>query len=407
MDEVRPRQYNDATFKVKTLDDDLDIKSVKDIDESELQSYLMGEPVPNLDDLEGEEIQANDEDDDNIPSVKETKPSPKKPEKKEKQKPKEEDTTEEDLDDYLNEIPDERRKGKEKVKETEQSDDDEESIFTTLNRDLVKAGIFSSEDDVEDADGFKQKFVEEMNKGANAMLSQYLSKYGPEYQEAFNQIFVNGVPPETYFKHVERVNDLEGMDLKDTDNQERLLRAYYKQNKYSSERINKKIENLKDSGYMEEEAEAVHEIMMAEERERLDEEAKAAQEEAEQREINRQNYKATINKMLNDKVKARSFDGIPVDPRIAGKIYHNLTAGTWKLPDGRLITEFDKTIMELDMPENFEKKLKLAFLLEKGLDLSDVKKEAVRKETGDTFEGLQRKKKRKEIPSAEQFKSFF
>lgn len=403
MDEVRPRQYSD-TIKVKTLGDDLDIKDVQSINESELQSYLMGDPVPDINDLDEGEIQkidkkappsTDDDPDDDIPSVS-------------KKAKKQEDVSEGEVEEYLNEdIPD---KPKKKTKEPDaklDNQEEDENIFATLNRDLVKAGIFSEEDDVEDVAGFKDKFVREIQRNADNMLGQFLSQHGPEYQAAFDAIFVKGMAPESYFRHVDVIDDLEGMDLKSTDNQERLLKTYYKSQKYSPSAIAKKLENLKDSGFMEDEASAVHEIMVNDERERLDVEVREAEQEARRRQINRENYKASINKMLSDKVKTKSFDGIPVDPRVAGKIYHNLTADAYKLPDGRLITEFDKMIMELDMPENFEKKLKLAFLLEKGLDLSDIQKQAIKNETEETFQGLQRKKSKKEIPSVSPSRSFF
>lgn len=393
MDEVRPRQYNDVTVKVKTLGDDLDIKDVKSIDESELQSYLMGDPVVGNDDPsdELEPVVEEDAEEGEIPSVRSKKPSTKKV-----------DPGEDDVEEYL-----EERQPKKEAKPPVVADEDEENIFATLNRDLYKAGIFSEEEEVADAAAFKDKFIKEINRGANNVLSSYLSQHGPEYQDAFDAIFVNGVPPETYFRQVEVIDDLEGMDLKSVDNQERLLRSYYKQEGYSSERINKKLENLKDSGFMEDEAEGAHEIMVNKERKRLEEEIKIAEQESKRREYNKQNYRASINKLLGDKLKAKTFDGIPVDQRTAGKIYYNLTADAYVLPDGRHITEFDKMVMELDKPENFEKKLKLAFLLEKGLDLSDIKKEAIKHETEETFEGLQRKKKKKEIPSSSQMRSFF
>lgn len=405
MDEVRPRQYETETVNINTVGDDLDLGNIKTIDESDLQSFLMGDPVPELDESEGTEIrkvrEKGVEDPDEIPSVR-----------KDKSKEKVPPVSRDEVNDYLenDEIPD-ARTNKEKAKPQDsqsQDDSEEENIFTTLNRDLVKAGIFSDdEDEVGDADSFKNKFVREIQRGANNVVNQFLSQHGPEYREAFDAIFVKGMSPEAYFRQIDVIDNLESLDLKSVDNQERLVKSYYQSQRYSSEKINKKIENLKDSGFLEDEAEAVYEVMLEQEKERLENDVKAAQEDSRRREINRQNYKATIGRLLDDKVRSKSFDGIPVDPKIAGKIYHNLTVDAYELPDGRLITEFDKMIMELDRPDNFERKLKLAFLLEKGLDLSDIKKEAIKSETNDTFAGLQRKKKKKDIPSSDQLRSFF
>jgi hypothetical protein len=396
------RRYDTTeTINIGSLRDDFRVKDIQEINENELQSFLTGEPAPEVEEDDIDDItrvnpkkkveEPEDEEDDSIPSVRKEKKKAKEP-------------SEEDVDDFLTE--EEKVASKKKSKKAEE--DNEESVFTTITRDLVKHGIFSEEEeDINDAEGFKNRFVKEMHKGANSILDQFLSQHGPEYREAFESIFVNGVNPETYFRHVERIDNLQELDLKSVDNQERILRNFYKSKGFSVEKVDKKIEGLKNLGDLEDEAAAVHEILLKEETESLEEERERAQIEAQRREQNKQNYRSSIQRILSDKIKAKSFDGIPVDPATANKVYSSLTQDAYRLPDGRLITEFDKAIIELDKPENFEKKLKLALLLNNNLDLSKIKSAVIKNENNEIFEGLQRKRAKKEIPGSDSFKSFF
>lgn len=400
MDEVSAgeRRYDTTqTIDINTLSDNFSVKDIKEINESELQNFLIGDPVPEVDaDEDITRVQKKQppktEDEDDIPPVKKKKTPP--------------PVDEDDIDDFL--TKEKETKDTDTDKDRKKPSVDEENIFATLNRDLMKNGIFSEdEEEIKDAEGFKNRFVREMNKGAQNVLDQFLSQHGPEYRDAFESIFVNGVSPETYFKQIERIENLEDMDLKNVDNQERVLRNFYKSKGFSEEKVSKKIENLKNYGEIEEEAQAVHEILLKEETERLEEEREKATIESARRQQNKQHYRSTIQRILSDKIKAKSFDGIPLDQNVANKVYKQVTEDAWTLPDGRLITDFDKTIMELDKPENFEKKLKLALLLNNDLDLSIVKREAIRKETNEAFEGLQRRKAKKDIPSTDNMRSFF
>ena len=392
------RRYDTTeVINVGSLHDDFRVKDIQEINEHELQSFLTGEPVP---EIEGDDIdditkvnQAKkkpEDSEEDIPSVKETK--------------KKKDLDEDDIEDYLNEEEEKLAKKKPASKKPE----DEENVFTTIARDLVKHGIFSDdEEEIATPEEFKNRFIKEMHKGANTILDQFLSQNGPEYRDAFESIFVKGVNPETYFKHVERIDNLQDLDLKSVDNQERILRNFYKSKGFSSEKVDKKIESLKNYGELEDEAGAVHEILLKEETENLEEERERAQLESQRREQNKQNYRSSIQRILSEKVKSKSFDGIPVDPNVANKVFSNLTQDAYRLPDGRLITEFDKAILELDKPENFEKKLKLALLLNNDLDLSKIKSAVIKNENNEIFEGLQRKRSKKELPGSDSFKSFF
>lgn len=385
------------------------VSEVKTIEQSELQSFLMNDPIPNDGEQEPEKVKNKEVD---TPPTTQTKDKPKK----------QPEPTGDEVDEYLLDEEDEDEdtppaKQEDKPKaEKKPKEEEDEPIFTTLARDLKKAGIFTDDEEDEgeitDAKSFKDKFIREMYKGANSIVSQLLSQHGPEYQDAFEDAFeaiiVKGVKPSTYFLAQERIEDLKSIDLTKEINQEQIMRNYFKTNypQYSDEKISARIQRFKDMGTLEEEATDAHELMLKSEEARDQEEQMFAEEQAAIRAQNKHNYRTAMQGLINDKLKNKNFDGIPLSPSIATKVYNDLTVEAWRVGDMK-ITEFDKKIMDLNRPENFEKKFKLALLLNDDLDLSHVKREAIKTEKEELFEGLERKKAKKQIPTAPQMKSFF
>ena len=116
------------------------------------------------------------------------------------------------------------------------------------------------------------------------------------------------------------------------------------------------------------------------------EQEKAAQ--LQQQSAYKQQYSNNVNSILQDKLKAKEFDGIPLNPKLATELQDFLITEKWKTNSGENLTDFDRTVLELKRPENHEMKVKVALLLkilEKDPTLSTIQKSGVTKKTDSLF----------------------
>jgi hypothetical protein len=387
------RQYESATIDISSSTDFGALSNIKTIEETELQGFLMDDPI----------ISSNREEPEKI--VEET---PKKaPVKKE---PVEEAPN---IQDYFEEGEEEVKPTKQPKKEVEKENtssyEEDENTFTILNRDLIKANIFGEDEgeEIKDAQSFKDKFIHEMQKGANSIVAQYANRFGPKHADAFEAIFEKGVDPEIYYAQAQRIDQVEGLDIKDPDVQEQIMSQYFASQGLDKDKIKTKVQKLKDYGDLEEDAERVHSIMVREEKRRLAEEEEAAEEHQMRITELKRNYHINLQKALTDKIKAKTFNGLSITPDVANRVFHNLTADAYRMPNGQVLTEYDNMLMQLNRPENIEKKIMLNLLLENDFDFSKIKHDILKKENNDIFEGLQRQKARKKIEDTHNQKSFF
>jgi hypothetical protein len=401
MDEQKKRF---DSIDITTLDD-FGISDVQTIEEGALQNYLINDPLPEKPEKVKQVVAESPEEKADTPKKNETPTGPTEEDFLKKF------LSDEETDEDQPSAASESKKNQLKTPAASPQASaplEEDNIYATLNEDLIKAGIFTeSEDPIADSKTFKEKFIQEMNRGANVIVDQFLGQHGQEYREAFDAIFVQGVAPATYYALREQIDDFENLDITREENQEKVLRTFYQSKGFSSEKINAKITKIKDYGDLEEDAQQVHEVLLKEQKQKLEEQKEIAQQEAYRREQNRLNYRTAVQEILQEKMKAKSFEGIPLTTDLAQKIYTNLTQDAFKLPNNRVITAFEKDIMELDMPQNFEKKVKLALLMENGFDFSVIKRAAIKEETNDLFEGLERKKKKKQLPTASEQPKYF
>jgi hypothetical protein len=276
-------------------------------------------------------------------------------------------------------------------KNTAQSTDDD--TYTTLSRDLMRLGVFSknSDDeteeniDVKTPEQFLERFSLEKKKGAISILDNFLSQFGEDYRKMFDAVFVNGVKPQEYISSFAKQEALGNLDMSSEDNQERIVRSYYKGLKWDDNKIDNRIQKLKDYGDLEDEAKTYQEVLLNKEKEiTADLELKKAEELKTARDKELANKKS-YHKILAEKLKAQEIDGIPLTDKEAVETLDYLTEKKYKLASGELLSEFDKDLMELNKTENHELKVKLGLLLKKKLDLTTVKKTAVSKKSDQLF----------------------
>jgi hypothetical protein len=279
--------------------------------------------------------------------------------------------------------------------ESDEDDDDEPqgTQFTALANDLYKLGVFTSEDDddqqpISTAEEFLERFNEEKKKGASEIVQNFIGQFGEDYQDAFDAIFVKGVNPKEYFGTYNQVVNFAEMDLSNEDNQVRIMKQALSDQGFDAEDVETEVERLKNYGDLESVATKHHKVLVKKEANKLQQmEAKAEQEQVQKQAVRNQ-YINNVQSILQDKVKAKEFDGIPINPKLATELQDFLLVDKWKTPTGETLTDFDRAILDMKKPENHAMKVKVGLLLkmlEKDPTLSTIQRTGVTKKSNELF----------------------
>lgn len=281
-------------------------------------------------------------------------------------------------------------------KEQEVSPTDENfNPFAAFSKELYKLGAFtpdSEEEDEEEIPETPEQFLETFNyqvgKKAEAAVDNFISRFGEDYQQAFEAIFVHGVNPKEYFGTYSNIQNFAEMDLSSEQNQTAVIRQTLQDMDYDEEDIKTEIERLKSYGDLEDVAKKHHKVLVKKEAQKLQElTERQEQVRAQQLAVKRQ-FANNVAVTLQEKVKARDFDGIPINPRLAEEVEEMLLAEKWKNSAGEPLTDFDVEILNLKRPENHAMKVKVALLLKilkQDPSLSTIKKSAITKQTNQLF----------------------
>ena len=299
------------------------------------------------------------------------------------------DDTEDDDDNATPPAP----KAKAPVAANDDADDAPEGTqFTALANDLYKLGVFTSDDDepeaVTTAEEFLERFNEEKKKGASEMVQNFIGQFGEDYQEAFDAIFVKGVNPKEYFGTYNQIVSFAEMDLSDDSNQIKIMKQALSDQGFDPEDIDTEIERLQNYGDLESVATKHHKVLVKKEAVKLQQLEKKSEEELQQKAYIRNQYIENVQGILQEKVKAKEFDGIPINPKLAGELQDFLLVDKWKTPSGETLTDFDRAILDMKRPENHAMKVKLGLImkmLEKDPTLSTIQKTGVTKKSNQQF----------------------
>jgi hypothetical protein len=277
----------------------------------------------------------------------------------------------------------------------DEEDDDasEGTQFTALANDLYKLGVFTNEDDedqepVNTAEDFLERFNSEKKKGASELVQNFISQFGEDYQEAFDAIFVKGVNPKDYFGTYNQVVDFAEMDLSDESNQMRIMKQALTNQGFDPEDVETEIERLKNYGDLESVATKHHKVLVKKEASKLQQMEANAQQELQQKQAVKNQYINNVQSILQDKIKDKEFDGIPINPKLATELQDFLLVDKWKTPSGETLTDFDRAILDLKRPENHAQKVKIGLLLkmlEKDPTLSTIQRTGVTKKSNQLF----------------------
>ena len=278
--------------------------------------------------------------------------------------------------------------------DSEEDDEEQQGTqFTALANDLFKLGVFTKEDEEDDvtistAEEFLDRFESEKKKGASELVENFIGQFGEDYQNAFDAIFVKGVNPKDYFGTYNQVVNFAEMDLSDENNQIRIMKQTLSDQGFDSEDVETEIERLKNYGDLESVATKHHKVLVKKEAVKLQEMEQKAEQELRQKAAVRNQYINNVQAILQEKVKSKEFDGIPINPKQATELQDFLLVDKWKTPSGETLTDFDRAILDMKRPENHAMKVKLGLLmkiLEEDPTLSTIQKIGVSKKTNELF----------------------
>jgi len=279
--------------------------------------------------------------------------------------------------------------------ETNDNDGDEDSSndtqFTALANDLYKLGVFNEDDDDEPIttpEQFLQKFETEKKKGASEIVQNFIGQFGEDYQNAFEAIFVKGADPKEYFSTYNNVVGFAEMDLSQENNQVAIMKQALADQGFDAEDIDTEVERLKNYGDLESVSAKHHKVLVKKEAQKLNQIEAQAERELQQKQAVRNQYINNVQGILEDRLKAKEFDGIPLNPKLVNELQDFLLVDKWKTPSGETLSDFDRTILDLKRPENHAMKVKVGLILkilEKDPTLSTIQKSGVSKKTDQLF----------------------
>ena len=314
------------------------------------------------------------------------------------------ESTEEDT-----EAPVVKTTSKEQDNTEDEEGEEEVSRFTALSKDLFKLGVFSKDDDEEEdtpintPEEFLERFQAEKKKGAIEVVNNFIGQFGEDYQAAFDAIFVKGVNPKEYFGTYGAIQSFSEMDLAQENNQIAVIKQALTDQGFEPEDVTTEIERLKNYGDLESVAAKHHKVLIKKESAKLQQMEQQRSVELQQQQAIKQQYYQNVQSVLQDKLKAKEFDGIPLNPKLAGELQDFLLTDKYKTNSGETLTDFDKTILELKRPENHEKKVKLGLLLkilEKDPTLSTIQKNGLTKKSNELFGEVARQASKSSVKSS-------
>lgn len=279
------------------------------------------------------------------------------------------------------------------AEEEQPAEEQEVTQFGALAKDLTKLGVFTQDEDEEEInistpEEFLERFQIEKKKGAIEVVNNFIGQFGEDYQKAFDAIFVKGVNPKEYFGAYNNITSFADLDLSQENNQVAVIKQALTDQGFDTEDIDTEVERLKNYGDLESVATKHHKVLVKKEAQKLAQMEQNAELELRQKQAIKNQYIQNVQTVLQEKLKNKEFDGIPINPKLAGELQDFLLVDKYKTATGETLTDFDRAILELKRPENHTTKVKLALLmkiLEKDPTLSTIQRTGVTKKSNQLF----------------------
>src|SRR6478736_3793719 len=276
------------------------------------------------------------------------------------------------LSDGEEEEEEEEKKENKVVEDKKEEEDKTESSGTTqfqaLSDDLFNLGVFTKEEDegdvvIDSPQEFLDRFQNEKKKGAIEMVNNFIGQFGEDYQQAFDAIFVKGVNPKEYFGVYNSIVDYSELDLSVEENQVKVMKQALHDQGFEGEDIETEIDRLKNYGDLESVAQRHHKVLVKKDAQRLAQMEQEAEKELQQKTAIKNQFINNVNNVIQEKLKTKEFDGLPLTPKLANELSDFLLVDKWKTNSGETLTDFDRAILDLKKPENHSMKVKIGLLL--------------------------------------------
>ena len=192
------------------------------------------------------------------------------------------------------------------------------------------------------------------------------------------------------------------MDLTQENNQVAVIKQALTDQGFEPEDVITEVERLKNYGDLESVAAKHHKVLIKKEGQKLQQMEQQKEVQLQQQQAIKQQYYQNVNNVLQEKIKAKEFDGIPINPKLAGELQDFLVTDKYKTNSGETLTDFDKTILELKRPENHATKVKLALIMkimEKDPTLSTIQKTGITKKSNELFGEVARQAQKSSVKS--------
>lgn len=273
----------------------------------------------------------------------------------------------------------------------------EDDIYQKIANNLLEQGIFTLNEDeeaitIKNSQEFADRWKAQNQRGAHAIVENIVGQYGPEYTDAFNKIFVQGLNPYEYFTRSQEIDNFKEMDIENEEVQKHIFRSYWKEQNISPERIEAKLQKEIDLDELKETSKELHSLMSAKAEQRLQQEAAESEKKIRLERQAQAQYANSIFEFLKEKVQAKDYDGIPVPVKTAEEVYDFMITPKYTY-QGREITEMEKFFMDMQKPENRGLAVKFALLAKSGFNTTSIEKKAISKQNNKLFTDLTNKSK--------------
>ena len=264
--------------------------------------------------------------------------------------------------------------------------------ISKLVENYYNLGIFTGqkeEQPITTEEELYERFQNEKRNGANEYLTNFLSKRGNDYQQAFQKIFVEGISPKEYYSVTEPLQEISSLDMDLEENQVKVVRQYYKEVLgIQSDLAEKKLKIMQDAGELVTEATIAIDKIQGNVEKQLDAKAQDKAKEEANKQFANQVYDNSLRSALSSDFGNGNYQGLPVSQESISSAYANLARPAWRLPSGEEITDFQKFLLDLKKPENIKTAVLIDMLRQNNFDLSSIQVSKDNKKKSQLFDAL-------------------
>lgn len=261
----------------------------------------------------------------------------------------------------------------------EVDEDDIHSTFETVAKGLAKLGKFGDipEGTKLTQDKFLELYDNFTKEQAYSQVEEMItSRHGDEGMKVFKDIFMKGVTPKEYLSSYQKQIDFENIELEDNIyNQKNVVRQYLSSIDWEDSDIEEHIDTLIESKKLEGMATSYKTKLVKKQQQEREVLVRESENRLKLEKQMKQQRIADISGVLNEAVAQKSINGIPITLEDTKVLLDYMTSDAYRLPNGQVITEFDKDYLELKKdPIKFAA---LAKLVKEGLNVTKIKEKGV------------------------------